>query len=75
MIFKKGLLFMNKMELLEKINSSAYLCRDAWDHLYHGKTFVAYNNGCNFLKLDAGLRDTLSVNNKCIITTNIVWKW
>ena len=45
---------MNKMELLEKINSSAYLCRDAWDHLYHGKTFVAYNNGCNFFKTRRG---------------------
>ena len=45
---------MNKMELLEKINSSAYLCRDAWTHLYHGKTFVAYNNGCNFFKTKRG---------------------
>lgn len=45
---------MNKMELLEKINSSAYLCRDAWAHVYHEKVFVAYNNGCNFFKTRRG---------------------
>lgn len=45
---------MNKMELLEKINSNIILCRDAWAHLYHGKTFVAYNNGCNFFKTKRG---------------------